>query len=235
MQIRLKRLTYALFLVALTQKTHAARPFVTDDARLTTAESCQLESWTRSYKNSNEFWALPACNLTGNFEITAGGGKAKSNDSITTNDFVVQGKTLFKELNTNSWGWGLAFGRVNHPQSDPGPNQLGNSYAYIPASVSLMDDKVIVHMNMGRLKDKATQESRTTWGIGTEINTSKSLLLIAESFGDSKSNPFVQIGARYSVIPNIFQIDTTLGKQVNGSIETRWISFGLRFTPEKIF
>ena len=38
----------------------AARPFVTDDARLTTAQSCQLETWVRTYPDSREAWALPA-------------------------------------------------------------------------------------------------------------------------------------------------------------------------------
>ena len=54
----------------------SARPFVTDDARLTTAGSCQLETWTRMYRDSTEFWALPACNPGGNLELTAGGGQA---------------------------------------------------------------------------------------------------------------------------------------------------------------
>jgi len=51
----------------------AARPFMTDDARLTTGGSCQLETWSRRYSDRSEFWALPACNPTGNLEITAGG------------------------------------------------------------------------------------------------------------------------------------------------------------------
>ena len=56
----------------------AARPFVTDDARLTAAGSCQLESWTRLNRaskpsaRSEEFWAFPACNPSGNFEVTLG-------------------------------------------------------------------------------------------------------------------------------------------------------------------
>ena len=77
----------------------AARPFVTDDARLTTAGSCQLESWVRAYRSSQEIWALPACNPTGNLEITVGGGSAKlDNAAGWTGDYVFQAKTLFKTL-----------------------------------------------------------------------------------------------------------------------------------------
>ena len=141
-------------------QAYAARPFVTDDARLTTSESCQVESWSRLYKNSTEIWALPACNPTGNFEITAGMGLAKPKDTATTQDYVIQAKSLARELATNDWGW---------------------------------------------------------------------------AFGDNKSTPYWQTGFRYSIIPNLFQVDTTIGRQINGDLNTRWISFGLRYTPNSIF
>ena len=230
----MQRLILALVMTASTC-SYAARPFVTDDARLTNAESCQLESWSRSYKTSHEFWVLPACNVAGNFEVTAGTGTATSSGQASTNDFILQGKTLFRELSPNGWGWGLAFGKVNHPDISPGPNLLGNTYAYIPVSFSTNNDQVIFHTNVGWLRDKATGEHRATWGLGSEIQATPRLLLIAESFGDHQNNPYWQIGARYAIVPNLFQIDTTIGRQFNGSMETRWISFGLRITPDKMF
>jgi hypothetical protein len=213
----------------------AARPFMTDDARLTTAESCQLESWTRNYKNSHEQWALPACNPTGNFEITAGRGQTKNRGEPGTNDYVLQGKSLFRELTTNGYGWGLAVGHINHPSGAAGPNSLGNTYAYIPLSISTLNDKVIYHTNIGWLRDKATHEQRMTYGFGAEIQTSSRMMFIAETFGDHKTKPYWQTGARYSVIPNLLQIDTTIGQQYNGTTNNRWISFGLRYIPESIF
>lgn len=216
-------------------KGYAARPFVTDDARLTTPESCQVESWSRIYKNSTEIWALPACNLNGNFEITAGLGLAKPKDAASTQDYVIQAKSLVKELTTNGWGWGFAIGRVSHPDITPGPNLLGNTYAYIPVSISTLNDRVTYHVNMGWLKDNATQENRSTFGVGAEIQASNKMLFIAESFGDNKSSPYWQTGFRYSIIPNLFQVDTTIGRQFNGDTNTRWISFGLRYTPNSIF
>lgn len=221
--------------VLICTRSYAARPFVTDDARLTTSESCQVESWSRFYKCSTEIWALPACNLTGNFEITAGVGIAKPKETASTQDYVLQAKSLFRELTTNGWGWGIAIGRVNHPDITPGPNLLGNTYAYVPISVSTLNDRVIYHVNVGWLRDNATQENRSTFGFGAEIQASNRLLLIAESFGDNKSNPYWQTGLRYSIIPNLFQVDTTIGRQFNGDINTRWISFGLRYTPNSIF
>ncbi len=228
---------YWLFSIALIVCTDAfaARPFVTDDARLTTDESCQLESWTRLYKNSTEIWALPACNLGGNFEFTAGSGMAKISETGSSRDYVVQVKTLFRDLTPNGWGWGLAVGRVNHPSISPGPNLLENSYVYIPISISTNNDQVIYHTNIGWLRDKATNENRSTYGFGAEIKLTSRMHLIAEAFGDNKSSPYWQTGARYSVIPNLFQIDATIGQQFNNDTSTRWISFGIRYTPDKLF
>ena len=84
----MKRFFVACLLGSLSLHAVAARPFVTDDARLTNAGSCQLESWARLYRDSHETWALPACNPTGNFEVTAGGGYARSDNSQGTNDYV---------------------------------------------------------------------------------------------------------------------------------------------------
>ncbi|MFM7483418.1 MAG: hypothetical protein ACKO2S_04085 [Burkholderiaceae bacterium] len=214
----------------------AARPFVTDDARLTTAGSCQLESWARIYPNSQELWALPACNPTGNLEFTVGGGVAKLDGSAGwTDDYVLQAKTLFKKLEPTGWGVGAAVSTIQHPQINPGPNLLGNRYAYVPLSMSFADDLVVVHLNGGWLRDKATGKDQTTWGIGTELNLNPHLTLIAESFGNSVDRPYWQAGTRYSVIPGLFQIDATVGRQYGAAGDHRWLSFGVRFTPEKIF
>uniref|UniRef100_UPI0035AE3EA2 hypothetical protein n=1 Tax=Hylemonella sp. TaxID=2066020 RepID=UPI0035AE3EA2 len=218
----------------LTLPAWAARPFVTDDARLTTAGSCQLESWTRVYQDSREAWALPACNPGGNLEFTAGGGRARSDGQPGTSDYVLQLKTLFRPLETNGWAWGLAVGRVVHPEIQPGPNQLGNTYAYLPASASFAGDRVVLHSNLGWLRDRSSREDRTTWGLGSELYPHPRLALVLETFGDDRAQPFWQTGFRYSVIPNLFQVDTTLGAQRDGGAAGRWLSFGIRWTPARM-
>lgn len=211
---------------------HAARPLVTDDARLTNAHSCQLESWMRSYEGGLETWALPACNLGENFEVTFGGGRYHNEDDrYHTEDWIGQIKTLFKPLETNGWGWGLAVGRVWHPDIQSGPNQLGNTYFYVPVSFSMHDDDVIVHLNMGMLRDKQESRVKANMGLGAEFKVAGPFKGIAEVFGDNTQNPFYQLGMRYSLIPEIFQIDGTIGQQVHGNSQSQWLSIGLRWTP----
>ena len=210
----------------------AARPFVTDDARLTSEGSCQLESWGRLYRDSQEFWALPACNPGGNFEVTLGGGQARNTGMAPTEDYVIQAKTLFRPLKTDDWGWGLAVGNIRHPEVNPGPNLLGNSYLYLPFSRSLNGDQTVVHANVGRLKDRASGAQHTTWGLGGEFRLNTRWQAIAEVFGDDQVRPYWQVGARYAVVPDKVQIDATVGQQMEGPLSGRWFSLGLRLTPE---
>ena len=231
----MKRLLLACLLLSALLPAWAARPFVTDDARLTTAESCQLESWVRLYRDSRELWALPACNPTGNLEFTFGGGRAHNKGEAGSSDFVFQAKTLFRPLETDGWGWGLAIGTIRHPEINPGPNLLGNTYAYLPFSLSFLGDAVILHANLGWLRDKETKSSRTTWGLGGEFKLTNRLLGIAEAFGDDLNRPYGQIGARYAIVPDRIQVDATMGQQIAGPSRSQWISFGLRLTPDKLF
>ncbi len=225
-------LTAALLAVA---PAWAARPFVTDDARLTTAGSCQLESWVRAYRYSTELWALPACNPTGNLELTFGGGYAHVDGAGASNDYLVQLKTLARPLRTNDWGIGIALGTIRHPQVNPGPNLLGNTYAYVPLSASFAHDRLVVHANLGWLRDKATQRSQLTWGLGSEINLSPHWTLVAESFGTDAGTSYWQAGARWHLVPGLWQVDSTIGRQTGGASDTQWLSFGLRLTPASLF
>lgn len=189
----------------------------------------------RVYPNSHEAWALPACNPTGNLEFTIGGGRANTDGEPATNDYVFQAKTIYRPLVSNGWGWGLAAGTVCHPDIYPGPNSLGNTYIYMPLSVSFNDDKLIMHTNVGWLKDQASSIQNVTWGIGGEFQVASRLLAISEVFGDNRNQPYMQVGGRFSIIPDRVQVDATIGQQLDGPSSGHWLSFGLRLTPEHLF
>lgn len=232
------RLLRGLFLsfLAGSPAAWAARPFVSDDARITAKGSCQLESWVRQNRSSTEVWALPACQVVENLEVTFGAGRANmpGNGGATT-DYVLQAKTLFRELNTDGWGIGLAIGTMRHPEINVGPNQLGNTYAYVPVSVSFAGDRLVMHANLGWLRDKASGDNQTTWGLGTEVNLHRRFTLIAESFGHDDVSPYWQAGVRFHVIPGLFQVDSSLGRQYGGTRDSQWMSLGVRLTPERLF
>lgn len=229
-------LSSLLFLFLLMPfSSQAARPLVTDDARLTKSGSCQVESWVKTYSGGSEFWALPACNPHGNFEMTVGTAISKQKNEPTSEDYIFQAKTLFKELSAGGWGMGMAIGTAQHEnQLYPGPNGIGSSYVYFPISHSLLNDKLVTHINLGYIQYKHSSQNSVTWGVGAEYKLRDNLLYVLESFGDHRTSAFVQTGFRYSVIPDIFQIDTTIGRQFNTD-NSNWLSVGVRYTPDKLF
>lgn len=207
----------------------AARPLITDDARLVDAYACQVESWIRNNRDSREYWALPSCNVTGNLEVTLGGARtSEDTGGSATTDIVLQGKTLFKRLETNGYGIGLAVGYAARPEVYPGKPPLGNPYFYVPASFSFNNDRFVLHTNVGALHARDQSRLRGTWGIGSETELTPRIYLVAETYGESGSTASYQAGIRYWVVPNHVQIDATYGKRYGNHVDGHWVSVGLR-------
>lgn len=224
----LLRLAFCSTALLMAHVVHAARPMITDDARIVDAKACQLESWVKKNPDNTEIWALPACNFTGNLEVTLGGALGKDATGTRTTDVVLQGKTIFKPLEPNGWGMGLAVGIVRHPAIHTDANLIGNLYAYVPVSFSFRDDRFVLHTNLGWLHEKVEHKDRMTWGIGSETQLTKNTWFIAEGFGQNQGKPFYQVGFRHWLILNHLQIDTTYGNRAGSSMEERWFSIGLR-------
>lgn len=225
------RISLFLALLASLPAAQAARPMITDDARLTDPQACQVESWAHQHRQRNEFWALPACNPGGNFELTLGGALSHAHGQKESGALLVQGKTLFKALETNSYGLGLAAGYA----TQPGHGQSGTPYFYLPASFSFADDRFVLHTNLGASHDRESRATRLTWGLGSEIQTTSHLYVIAESYGQDKGSPLFQMGLRYWVVPNHIQVDTTYGSQIGSIRDERWFSIGLRLISPRLF
>ena len=232
MRMRLNRMTLLGLLLAPTL-TWAARPFMTDDARLTTAGSCQLETWIRRDANRTEQWALPACNPTGRLEITAGGAALRDAAMGYSVDALLQVKTLFKTMPANGWGAGVALGHLRHRSHELAGVAQGQTYLYLPVSVSFGEGRWVTHTNVGWSRDRANGQDQLTWGMGLETQLHPRWLWIGETFGNDRQKPFWQTGLRYQLVPELLQIDATWGAPQSLRSSHNWLSFGLRWTPEK--
>jgi len=227
----MRLLSVPFLLLVGVSSAHAARPMITDDARLTDEGACQVESWAHIHGNQHEFWALPACNPGGNLECTLGGALAYDGNRPESGAAVIQLKTLFKPLETNGYGMGLAAGYA----TQPGSAHSGNPYFYLPVSFSLLDDRVVFHTNLGYTRERENQENRLTWGLGSETQLTDRTWLIAESYGQDKGHPFFQVGIRHWIVPNRMQIDTTYGSQFGAINDQHWFSIGLRLISPRLF
>ena len=220
------------FSVFVALSLYGARPLVTDDARLTNAYSCQLESYTKHTSFVNDFWLLPACNPTGNLEFTLGLGRS-DNQSNTFDNISLQAKTLFHPLQANGYGIGIAAGVTTNTITDAYQNQIGSFYGYIPVSFSLHNDQIILHLNGGMIHDTQSYNTFGTYGIGSEITINEHLFGVAEIYGDTTGELFWQGGSRLWLIPNKLQMDMTYG--AGGKDFHQWVTFGLRILGSEWF
>ncbi len=171
---------------------------------------CQVEIFTKSQRayTGSEDGILPACNPLG-FELTLGWSRVEDERNA-----LLQGKFLLKELKTGGFGLAASAGSI-------GSDRFVNGIA----SFSFLEDRCVVHANLGLLRSDAT---RGTWGVGLEQ------LLVAprwygmiEAYGQRSEKPTLHTGLRFWAIPDRLQIDATVGRQ-RSSPEQRFFTVGMR-------
>jgi len=217
-----------LLLLCLPLAAQAARPFVTDDARVVDGGGCQIETFVKRQKklDEREFWFLPACNPFGRAELTVGRSWIDGSAPGDSRFNILQAKTLLKALQTNGAGYALTLGafRVSPFQAA----RTTNPYLNAIGSYSFADDRVVVHANLGAINDRQAGMIRATWGLGAEIAFNPRLYAILESYGQRADKPTLHYGLRVWIVPNRVQIDGTVGTQNSGPPERSFRSLGLR-------
>jgi len=215
----MRRFIAALLLVA--PAAHAARPFVTDDARVVDEGGCQIETFFKSQRryDENEIWFVPACNPWG-VELTAGHIRVDGNENGRSSTVLLQAKTLLKPLVTNGYGIAFSVGTFAGQANSPYVNGI--------ASFSFADDRVVIHTNLGAIRDNEANSTRRTWGVGAELLLAAPRWYgIVETYGMRGENPTLHTGLRIWLVPGSLQLDTTVGRQQH-SPERRFGTMGLR-------
>lgn len=234
----LRALAIAFFLgwVCRSAVVYADEPYVTDDARLLEAGACQLETGKRVFRGRREWWVLPACNFTGNLELTLGRTGMSGPDSTGETSNLLQFKGLFKELETNGHGWGWQAGTkvLRHPQA--GQRKVSNHYASLLSGHSFFDDKVIAHANLGTRYDRIESRAALTGAIAGEFNVTARTTFIAEAYDDSRSRRAYQTGVRFILLPDHVEINASIGGEPGNFRQSRYWTIGIhlispRFLP----
>jgi len=209
---------------------NAARPFVTDDARIVDAGGCQIETFVKEQRNfgEREAWFLPGCNPGGNLELTFGGLNIRNDAEGRASALIAQGKTIFKPLQTDGYGIAASLGAARQRPFAADAASHWSPYVNLISSISLRSDAVVIHINAGALDDRNTGVLRPTGGLGAEILVAPRLYAIVETYGQKGEKASQQIGLRYWVVPDRVQVDGTLGSQRGGPPARTWMSLGLR-------
>lgn len=222
-------LAAGLLVLALgSSHAEAARPFVTDDARVVDPGGCQIEAFAKRQRklDEREFWLLPACNPWGRVELTLGRSWVDGNAPGDSRFNVIQAKTLLRALQTNGSGYAVTVGAARvTPFSGP---HTTNPYVNGIGSFSFADDRVVIHANLGAIADRQAGMTRGTWGLGAEIQFHPRVYGIVETYGQRADKPTRHVGLRLWVVPSKVQLDATVGMQHSGPPERSFGSLGLR-------
>ena len=204
----------------------AARPMLTDDARIVDPKSCQLESWVRDSKQVTEYWALPACNVTENLEVTIGGSLEGEKGHSSFANELYQIKSIIRPIAGNQTGFSIVLGNGRDPKRTMN-KVIQDWYLNVPISYPY-NDRLVIHTNLGvtHLTDEHTE--KMNWGLSSEYNYNERIDLISEVFNQSSNSTYFQFGLRYWLIKNRAQIDTTYMNSFNHIGEDQSFSIGLR-------
>lgn len=210
----------------------AARPFLTDDARVVDARACQLETWSQLNAHGDEFWFLPACNFVGNIETTVGFAILPSDDNPTPHDaaLALQAKTILGRIEEYRVAIGLAAGTILDPNAGQGDEELRSAYSYVPVTGDFTgEQRYLMHANLGVRYDDQSDDGPVSaiFGIGLELGILPRLFALGEFYGDHREPPITQGGVRLWIVPERLQVDAVGGVRV-GDPNEHWFSVGLR-------
>lgn len=195
--------------------TRAAASLLVDDAGITDAGHCQLESWVRHTDAGQEWTTVPACtlaNIEWSLGLTRAPGDARRQYAFGAKRVLVEGAARH---------WGLALGasvggNTQRPRAD-------DWALNVPLTIAPgVQERVQVHLNLGWAAQGAAR-GRTD-GIGMEIGLTRDWSLLAETAHDAARERGSQLGLRRVLWPGA-SLDLLAGR-MHHPRDSRWITLG---------
>ncbi len=208
---------------------HAGQPLVTDEAAVVAPKTCQLEEWSLLAHAGREYWAQPACNFTGNVELSVGAALARPDGEESSSIVQLQAKTATQRTD-GEWTFGMAAGAGRDTAAPHGSSAFQLYYAKALASWYPRGD-LEIDLNLG-VANAYGLGTTSLAGAAVQYQVAADLRLLAEIFHDEARSGRYQVGIRYIVIPNRFEAYVSYGNRINGP-SSAWASIvGIRLqTP----
>jgi hypothetical protein len=208
----------------------AGRPLVTEDAGVLGKGECEIEAFYQNISASDApttlgWSAQLACGLgVINTQIALGGLRV-STAGEHTNGLAFIGKTGLRELTDDQVGIALAY-------EIGGAKVTGQSFKHettgIRGVVTVPVDKWLFHGNLGWFRLESEDSDATTWFVAAERTEIGPFDLAAEAFGEFGSPTWVNLAARWALVPEKFFLDASYGMQTSGERE-KLFTIGVKF------
>lgn len=209
---------FALPLVAVAMlpfDTRAAASLMVDDAAITDAGRCQLESWARHTDAGAEWSAVPACTFT-DTEWSLG---LSHQHAVSSTQWALGAKRVLRDIDQRRWGLALSAGVGNDWHHLRGDDWGIN----VPLTLALgASDRTLLHLNLGWART-AGARGRTD-GIGLEIVTAPQWSLLAETARGTTRQRSSQFGVRHELWRGA-SVDLLAGR-VHHQRDGHWITLG---------
>lgn len=186
--------------LAVSSMAQATAPLNTDDANAIAKGACEVETYGLGLRTQgvsiNGLTARISCGVTESTKLGVGIGQARD-DFGHANFISLTGKTTFIKGENGSASYALGYGITGAQLQNMG--RRADSY-YINGIVSKpLTDKITAHLNLGVLRDSFIGTDRTlgTWGLAGEYALTPTVALVAETYGQEGSKPWVAAGARW--------------------------------------
>jgi hypothetical protein len=212
-----------------------AQQFLTDDAAMAAFPACQVEAW----RGETETRIEPACRLVRGLEVTLGLG-FNPDRLERMEEFALELKTHLVPPRPGGVGLALVGGLDFDARPDDDQAEFAGVFAYLPLTLSLGDDLVLLHANVGwaygRDADESAEarEHSALLGLRGDLHLpwlEERFVLVGELFGEGRERPEFQVGLRTWVVPDRLVVDVSWGGHPERGARGRGWVFGFGWTP----
>ena len=199
--------------------SQAGRPISTDDAAILAPGECQMESWWQQSAGLRQQVLQPSCNFGGRFEWGGSVTGTQGSQSTAAGLGALQLKWVPHEAEVDGWAGGLTAStsqplharRTGDASSESGPAANASTQTLTALLTLAPSSHWLLHANVG-VSHRAGR-SKGIWAAAAEYTISDRCGVHVEAFGEHQGRTTLQLGARYWLVADRVQIDTSLGRQ----------------------
>lgn len=189
---------FAALAAGLMATTAGAGPRVTETADALPARDCELEAAATRDRASGAptvrgTEVVLGCGVGASTQINAGWTR-ESSEGANASGYGLVGKTTFVMPEAGRTGWGLAYG-IAAARDGSGSLRWQEAVVSLVATHELAGSWLL-HANLGVGHERESRRNSTLWSLGVE--STDTLALAADVFGNDRSRPWVSGGVGYS-------------------------------------
>ncbi len=222
-----KTLSYLTILtLAIFHHSATAQQMIIDDAEVTTYRSFQVETWY----GTRESWVLAAVSPVQGLELGTGIG-LESREGMDPANWILEAKYAPMDLEEKGWAAGLTTGLLYNFDGD-----LEEVYAYIPFSRLILNNSSLLHLNIGfDALNEAEWEYEFFTGIRGDFGVTDRVSILSEIAASNFADLFYQAGFRFTLIPELLEMDITYGEGFRRMETAPGFNIGVAITPDSLW